>query len=590
MAVLATSLAVGLTRFVPLSRTPWDWDEVLFCLAVGDYNVAAHQPHPAGFPLFILLGKIARFFADSDFHALQAVNVLVSLLVFPVMYAVARAFRLEFVPAYAAALVFSFLTNVWFFGGTAFSDPLAMLSFLAAVAAYMTAGTSTRRYLLASLCLAAGVLVRPQNALVAVFPWTLATFRLARVRNVRAIVAGTLIVVALAGIGYGIAAYVTDFDAYVRAVREHSKYVARADSLANAVRPPLLEVVRMQLDPFEGGKVMLALNALALLGIVFGRRHVTAEVLLTFAPFFLFCALAANPGGTSRFSLNYIAGVVILAIEGTDAIARRIPRARNVVHAGVVLVLLGRLIPWSLPAFDTPRATVAPPTAIAQWLGAHVPRSATLFVDANMVPWVRYYARDHRQVTVSSMREVLMHRDALNGWYVTMAPPPKERSVAFVRPRNRTWNIVTQRGFEAFAQPVGELFGFDSGWYNLEDDGTHRWRWSGRQGVILLGPTTQPRELDLRFHVPVDMYDHPVRVTVRFNGATIATIDGKADNELHTVVHGRSDRVNVLTIEPSETFVPAQRGNSGDERELGIMLQEWSWRPVAASAARRPAA
>ena len=48
-------------------------------MAVGHYDVAAHQPHPAGFPLFILLGKFARLFADSDFQALQAVNVVTSL-------------------------------------------------------------------------------------------------------------------------------------------------------------------------------------------------------------------------------------------------------------------------------------------------------------------------------------------------------------------------------------------------------------------------------------------------------------------------------------------------------------------------------
>src|SRR5688500_18621165 len=97
ITLLSLSALVGLTRFIPLSRGPWDWDEILFCIAVGDYNVAAHQPHPAGFPLFILLGKIARFVADSDFHALQAVNVIASLFVFPLMYAVARAFRLAFI-------------------------------------------------------------------------------------------------------------------------------------------------------------------------------------------------------------------------------------------------------------------------------------------------------------------------------------------------------------------------------------------------------------------------------------------------------------------------------------------------------------
>src|ERR1700741_3254974 len=101
-AVFSIAVLVGLTRFIPLSRGPWDWDEILFCLALGDYDVAVHQPHPAGFPLFILLGKFARLFTSSDFHALQAVNVLASWFVFPAMYAVARAFRLDFFASVSA--------------------------------------------------------------------------------------------------------------------------------------------------------------------------------------------------------------------------------------------------------------------------------------------------------------------------------------------------------------------------------------------------------------------------------------------------------------------------------------------------------
>src|SRR5688572_21788270 len=225
LTLLGLTALVGLTRFIPLSRGPWDWDEILFSIAVGDYNVAAHQPHPAGFPLFVLLAKMARVFTDSDFHAVQAVNVAASLFVFPVMYAAARAFRLDFAGSVGAALIFSFLTNVWFYGGTAFSDPLGMLLFLAAIAAYLSAGLDARRYLLASILLAAAVLVRPQNALVAVFPWTIATVRLLRARRFRAVAAGSLVFILLAGIGYGIAAYDSGLEKYVNSIRYHSQYV-----------------------------------------------------------------------------------------------------------------------------------------------------------------------------------------------------------------------------------------------------------------------------------------------------------------------------------------------------------------------------
>ncbi|HYC61498.1 MAG TPA: hypothetical protein VEK79_18230 [Thermoanaerobaculia bacterium] len=580
--VVAFAAVVAVTRFATLSLGPWDWDEVLFCLAVGDYNVAIHQPHPAGFPLFILLGKLARFFADSDFHALQAVNVVASIFVFPVMFAAARAFRLDFVPSLAAALLFAFMPNIWFYGGTAFSDPLGMVLFLAAIAAYLLAGLSMRGYVIASVLMAAGILVRPQNAVVAVFPWTIATVQQLRARRFRAVIAGSLLLVLLVGIGYGAAALATGVDGYIASLRGHSNYVKNADTIASKERPPLLEVMRMQLDPFDSAKVALAMNLLALVAIVIGRRRVVAEVLLTFTPFFLFSALAANPAGTSRFSLNYLAGIVILAVEGTDALARRLPRARIAIHAVVVALLLGRLITWGWPAFQSPRTTEAPPTAAAKWLRDHVPPTSTIFVHGSANPWTTYFLPKHERLTVTSTAQILAHRGASNGWYIALSPPP-DGAIGFLRPRNRTWNIVTKRAFEAFVQPTREVVGFvDGGWYNIEDDGQNTWRWSKKTSVMLFGASAEERELRLQFHVPVDVFRHPVHVAFAFNGQQLGTIVAKSENEVRYVVRPRADRVNQLRIELSHAFIPAQHG-SHDNRELGLMLQGWSWRRTGAS-------
>lgn len=574
-ALIGIALLVGVTRLMAFSLGPWDWDEVLFCLAIGDYNVALHQPHPAGFPLFILLAKFARLFADSDFHALQVVNAFASLCVFPVMFAVARAFRFDFIASIAAALLFAFMPNVWFYGGTGFSDPLGAVMFLAAIAAYLHAGTSTRRYVIASVLMAAGVLVRPQNAVVAIFPWTIATVRLVRTKRWRAVIAGSLVLVLLVGIGYGIAAYASGFEAYVASIRGHSHNVALADTVANEGRPPLFEVLKMQLNPFDSAKVALALNLLALIAIVAGRRHVVAEVLLTFVPFFVFCMLAANPAGTSRFSLNYLAGIVLLAVEGADVLARLVPRARIAVHAVIVAILLGRLITWGWPAFATPRTTQAPPTAAAMWLNENVPLTSTIFVDGSARPWVRYFAPRHKTVIVNSIESVLAHPDAAHSWYVQIGAPPPSSAVAFVRPRNRTWNLVTKRGFEAFAQQTSDLIEFAEGWHGLEQDGATMWRWSKGHARMDLGPTDTPRELRLRFHA-----QKPVRVTLTLNDQPLDTITTKQENEMRYVVRGYADRKNVLRIDVSETFVPASSGNSADTRELGIMLTGWMWRGV----------
>jgi len=114
------------TRFLAMARSIWDWDEALFCLALRDYNVVLHHPHPPGFPLFIGAAKLVRLVIGDDFHALRAVSLVASMFVFPALYALARAFGFAFRTSVIAALLFSFLPNVWYWGGTAFSDVFAV--------------------------------------------------------------------------------------------------------------------------------------------------------------------------------------------------------------------------------------------------------------------------------------------------------------------------------------------------------------------------------------------------------------------------------------------------------------------------------
>src|SRR6266550_7932966 len=112
----------ALSRFVAMARSIWDWDEALFCLGMRSYDVTNHHPHPPGFPVYIGLGRIVRFVVGSDFRALQAVNLIAGMLVFPAIFFLARELRFRFVTSAVAAALCAFFPNVWFFGGGAFSD------------------------------------------------------------------------------------------------------------------------------------------------------------------------------------------------------------------------------------------------------------------------------------------------------------------------------------------------------------------------------------------------------------------------------------------------------------------------------------
>ncbi len=594
LAVASTAVLVALTRLFSLAKGPWDWDEVLFCMAVGDYNVVAHQPHPPGFPLYIFLARLVRGFADSDFHALQTVNVVAAMLVFPVMFAVARAFRLDVVVSFWTALLFAFLPNVWFYGGTAFSDLPAMVLFLGVIAAFLFAARNgeARTYCLASILLAAGLLVRPQNALVAIFPWTLATHELVRARRWRVVLAGVSLTTGLTILGYGIGAWASGYAAYFDSLYRHSQYVRAADSVSAAIRPPLYRVVSTMLDPYQAGKVSIVINVLALIGVLRGLwrepRKPMREIFLTFAPFFLFAMFAVNPLGSSRFSLNWIAGIALLAALGTDALASLVPRLRVAVFAVALAVLLGRLIPWTLPAFDEPRKNDAPPVAAAKWIAANVPVTSTVFVDESIWPWAKYYIPKHRKVRPHDVTKVLNDPASATGVYLSMSPAQVRNQESFIRPRNRTWNLVTQRAFESYVTPTHQIVSFDNGWWMQEGEWPTVWRWSTKRASIRFAPMVGPGELRLVFSVPVDVLPHPVRVTFTLNGKQIGThVATELENDVRFIVTPRADAVNELRIDVSDTIIPARLGTSGDWRQLGIMLESWDWTPLEAVALRK---
>ncbi|HEX2061106.1 MAG TPA: hypothetical protein VHK90_10220, partial [Thermoanaerobaculia bacterium] len=577
--LLVFAAVAAMTRFVALSKGPWDWDEVLFCLAIRDYDVSAHWPHPPGFPLYIAMGKIARLFAPSDFTALQTVNVLAGMAVLPVMYWLARSLRFGFAPALTAATIFAFLPNVWFFGGTAFSDVPAMVLFLAAIAAYCSAGTNARRYALASVLFGAALLFRPQNALVAVFPWTIATVRFARARQWRPIIAGSLIVAAIVLLGYGTAAWLSGFESYIDAVRGHSIYVRNADTAANPTRPSLLEVLRIQLDPYHAGKVSILVNVLALIGILRGPRGSVVEILLTYLPFYLFAALVVNPLGSSRFSLNYIAGIVLLATLGMYVIADLLPRARYAIAIALTAVIAGRFVYWVLPAFENPRSTHAPPTQAAMWVAQNVPKSKPVFMDESIWPWSLYYITGHELVHVHRHEEIVRHPRARDGWYLHMEASLLDDARVFVRPRDRIWNIVTQRAFEASVIPSSRMAAFTGGWHGQETDGTWRWRWSQRQARMEFPSFGGTGALTLLLSVPQVEQKKSVRVSFFWNGRHVSTLTTRErDNEIELRLPSREAGANVLDIHCHDWFVPRQLAGGHDERELGIQLWSWQWR------------
>ncbi|HEX2123642.1 MAG TPA: hypothetical protein VHL59_18580, partial [Thermoanaerobaculia bacterium] len=201
------ALVCAASRLLAEARSLWDWDEALFCLAMRDYDVTLHHPHPPGFPAYIAMAKLVRIFVSSDFRALQTINLIAAMLVFPAMFLLARELRLRFPTALSAAVLFAFFPNVWFFGGGAFSDipSIVLVVFAAALLLRGQRDPSTslragrNAYWLGTFLLAIAIGIRPQNILVGLVPGILATRR----RRLSEIVIALLIGVVVVGVAFG---------------------------------------------------------------------------------------------------------------------------------------------------------------------------------------------------------------------------------------------------------------------------------------------------------------------------------------------------------------------------------------------------
>lgn len=584
--VFSFAIAIGLTRLLAISASLMDWDEALFSLALQDYDVTGHRPHPPGYPVFVAAARLVHLLGVSEFRSVQTIVVLGAIAIFPSCFAFARELGMPFPAAVGGATIFAFLPNVWIYGGTGFSDVPATAMVLAAAALLLRGRFSDRAFVAGAVVLALAAGMRPTNLLLGAIPAVMATVTRLRARSYGAVALGLVLGTAIAGGSYAAAALAShSVEGFVEAVEGQGAYVRQVDSWRNPERAPLSKAARIFLfDPFRKRSVGNALMAGILIASVYAilrRRPRVAILLGMYAPLAILSWLNFDIATASRYAVNYMALHALLTADAAFSLGRtvfrRSARAAMTVGAALSALLVGWMTVWSFDAVTLQRTRKSPPVAALEWVAGNVPEDAPVYVDGALAPHARFILPHSRWEQFESADEIPA-TDAT--WVVHAIAVPSARQ--FVWPRdNPLWKITRPRNFEASIGVSSSLARFREGWYSAETDGVSEWRWMSRTGRVQLGALPGRGRLILRFGVPLDALAEPPVVTVTFNGRVVASFRAATPETARTFdLESLPGRPNELIISTSATVVPARVRDSGDTRELGLVLRNLSWRAL----------
>jgi hypothetical protein len=570
-AILACVAAVcAASRFLALSRSLWDWDEALFALGMREYDVSVHHPHPPGFPVYIALAKLFRLVAASDFRALQTVNVIAAVLVFPAMYFFARQLRFRFTISVLAGALFAFFPNVWFYGGGAFSDIPSIVLVLFSAGLLVRGAEDRSAYWLGTFLLAVAIGIRPQNILVGLLPGLYATRR----RRPHEVLVALLIGVVVAGAAFGGAIYATgSFEQYLRVVREHGDYIARVDSWRNVDRPPMWRLAdRFFIKQYQSAGLGFAATLFVIVSAVASIRQRSRPMLfnvLAFAPFALFAWAMLDRYSISRFSIGYQPMFALLLADGIRRVGRK--------YAAILgAAFIAAFAAFTLPGLNVVRTEVAPSVRAAAALRQYVdPKRDQLFVGHTMSKFVDLVSPGIPYTRVADDR-VMPLTTSQPSWLLAEITETGEAGIVFRRERGNLWNIARHHYFEIKLQRLEALPRFVSGWYEPEKDDIWEWRWMGARSTTILPPSNGRTMLRMRLMPPNELLDKGATVTIKLNGQVLETFQPSGEMARdYRVIAAPGGQPNVLELSIDQTVT-----RENESRAVGLRLQDLGWGPA----------
>jgi len=411
-ASITLLLILVASRLTAFPASIWEQDEAYFGCGVVEFDATANHPHPPWFPLWMAVGKATSTFVDQPTRGLQIVSACASVyIVFPLLSLWCIWLRREL--ALAATLLYLFNPAAWVLSGRAFSEPLATMLIILALAFWFDRDPSSSRNMAGSMAAGLCLLTRAHFIIPLA---TVIGYQILRSTTWKQRLATVVPLLVLVAAGYG-AVLINAGGAgpLLEALSKHGGY--HFGELAGAdLAFGLSGIARAFLFPAAA----LAWIVAAMIGVAVSwaqRRRsagLPALFLLAVVPF-CFLVYGLSWAGNVRYVLPLVALGWGFAVVG---LARLVGRWALPIAA---LCLVGLVLPI-VPELGAYRAIASPPVrALDYCLAEARRRGAVIVTDRSLASFFEYERLWH------GISVTVLHDSQIG---VDTPPPPQWLTVA----------------------------------------------------------------------------------------------------------------------------------------------------------------
>ncbi len=554
------ALIVLLVRIVTAPRTPWENDEFLFAEAVRKFEPLRYHPHPPGYPLFILLGKVFAVVIHDPWRALVVLNIVLAPIGFIALNRALRKWIDDEQVAVAASLMFFLSAAMLVHGPLALSDATAMTLVCLAFA-------SLDRPRELGLWASAAIGARPP-LLVPIVPLLVVAIARMRTTRQRIVCIVTFGVISLLWF-LPLLVAAGGWDSLVGYETKQAAYFATHDAaMSRGAFTPAQVALRFLIHPW--GAKLLTLPLLVLIAIgayAFVRRWRPLLPLIVFTAVQVIFELASmDPADGARYSIPIMVAFALAAALGLRAIGKPLP------IAGAILFALGS--GYYVRNILLPRMTgPSPPVAAADYVKSTFPPDTVVLFDLSMRPAVEWLLPDFQSMTLEAGLKRYYDQTQIPLALIADGGSHDPDARTFSWPESDAYGKLTRNHYRvvtADAVTKAERYEPVEGVYALERTiAGEEWRWLAPRAAIAL-----PQGFDKVTVTLALSHDAPFA-----SNPTLVLVNGRPEANVNVTRQASSATVELIPLLPPEiefrsarSFRPADALKNRDPRTLAVEL------------------